>query len=153
MKSVKIKGKDYVMVDERLKEFRKNFEGYGLITNIIELDEKSVTIRAVITDKENKEIASGIAREEKSDGFINKTSYVENCETSAWGRALANLGIGIDTGVASAEEVENAIEQQTLIKAKKLNINFDKLATYLKKNKSELTTEDIEKAIEQKGGK
>jgi len=40
------------------------------------------------------------------------SSYIENCETSAWGRALANFGIGIDTAVASADEVGNAIKQQ-----------------------------------------
>ena len=48
----------------------------------------------------------------KSSSNINKTSYVENCETSAVGRALAILGIGIDTSIASANEVEDAIAQQ-----------------------------------------
>ena len=43
---------------------------------------------------------------------INKTSYVENCETSAIGRALAMLGIGIDTSIASANEVADAIAKQ-----------------------------------------
>jgi hypothetical protein len=43
---------------------------------------------------------------------INKTSYVENCETSAIGRALAMLGIGIDTSIASANEVSDAISKQ-----------------------------------------
>jgi hypothetical protein len=47
----------------------------------------------------------------KSASFINKTSFVEVCETSAWGRALANFGIGIDSQVASANEVANAIAQ------------------------------------------
>ena len=47
----------------------------------------------------------------KSASFINKTSFVEVCETSAWGRALANFGIGIDSQVASANEVVNAIAQ------------------------------------------
>jgi hypothetical protein len=47
--------------------------------------------------------------------MINKTSYVENCETSAWGRALANLGIGIETSIASSNEVEMAIAKQEVI--------------------------------------
>ena len=53
-----------------------------------------------------------------SGSFINKTSYVENCETSAWGRALANFGIGLGTSVASADEVANAIENQKSTKTK-----------------------------------
>jgi hypothetical protein len=46
--------------------------------------------------------------------MINKTSYVENCETSAWGRALACIGIGIETSIASSNEVQMAIAQQNL---------------------------------------
>jgi hypothetical protein len=53
---------------------------------------------------------------EKADSsYINKTSYVENCETSAWGRALANFAIGVDASVASADEVANAIKKESLI--------------------------------------
>ena len=44
--------------------------------------------------------------------FINKSSYVENCETSAWGRALANFGIGVDSSIASAEEVMADMSKQ-----------------------------------------
>ena len=57
-------------------------------------------------------IGSGTAEEEKGSTYINKTSYVENCETSAWGRALGCIGIGLDTSVASAEEVINAVNNQ-----------------------------------------
>ena len=59
-------------------------------------------------------MATGLAQEKENSSFINKTSFVENCETSAWGRALGNLGIGIDTAVASAEEVKNAILNQEI---------------------------------------
>ncbi len=54
----------------------------------------------------------GTAYEKEGSSFINKTSYIENCETSAVGRALGMAGIGIDTSVASFEEVANAIQQQ-----------------------------------------
>jgi hypothetical protein len=54
----------------------------------------------------------GHAYEREDSTFINKTSYIENCETSAVGRALGMLGLGIDTSVASAEEVQNAINNQ-----------------------------------------
>ena len=85
--------------------------------------------------------ASGHAEERRGSSFINKTSYVENCETSAWGRALGNFGIGLDTSVASYDEVANAIKNQTT-KAKvptnttKLKLvveddNWDKVLKYV----------------------
>jgi len=62
--------------------------------------------------EDEKPIATGTAYEKEGSTFINKTSYIENCETSAYGRCLGMCGIGIDTSIASAEEVANAIEQQ-----------------------------------------
>lgn len=114
LKTVNIKGKEYVEVNERLKFFRSDeqYKGYSLESEILELQNGVITIRAVIKDAEGVVKATGLAQEKESSSFINKTSFVENCETSAWGRALGNLGIGIDTSVASAEEVENAIENQ-----------------------------------------
>ena len=67
---------------------------------------------AIIKDDKDRVLATGLAEESKNSTFINKTSYVENAETSAWGRALGNLGIGLDTSVASADEVVNAISNQ-----------------------------------------
>lgn len=114
MKTVKIKGKEYVEVNERLKVFRSapQFEGYSLTTDIIEMENGVITIKAIIRNKEGNIVATGLAQEKEGSSNINKTSYVENCETSAWGRALGNLGIGIDTSVASYEEVQNAILNQ-----------------------------------------
>ncbi|MCQ2771082.1 MAG: hypothetical protein MJ236_04705, partial [Clostridia bacterium] len=53
-----------------------------------------------------------IPQEKESSSFINKTSFIENCETSAVGRALGFAGIGSKTSIASAEEVRNAINNQ-----------------------------------------
>jgi len=113
LKTINIKGKDYVEVNERLKYFRNNYPKYSLTTEVIEKTTDSILIKATIRDEQDREIATGIAEEIKGSTFINKTSYVENCETSAWGRALANMGIGLDTSVASAEEVQNAIANQS----------------------------------------
>lgn len=115
LKTIKIKGKDYVEVNERLRYFRENFNGYSLSTDLIHYDDSSCVIKAVITDDNGFVIASGIAHETKDSSYINKTSFVENCETSAWGRALANFGIGIKTSVASAEEVSMAIAKSNSI--------------------------------------
>lgn len=114
LKTVKIRDKEYVEVNERLKAFRSlpEYKGYSLESDIISLENGVITIKATIKDADGRIIATGLAQEKESSSFINKTSFVENCETSAWGRALGNLGIGIDTSVASAEEVENAINNQ-----------------------------------------
>lgn len=114
LKTVNIKGKEYVEVSERIKAFREmpEFKGFSLETEIVDLTDVSVVLKAIIKDAEGRTLATGIAREKNGDSFINKTSYVENCETSAWGRALGNLGIGIEGSVASALEVTNAVKQQ-----------------------------------------
>lgn len=96
LKAIDVKGKNYVMVNERLKYFREHFEGYALISDIIEITPDRVCILAKILNGNGSVKATGIAFEEKQSSYINKTSYIENCETSAWGRALANFGIGID---------------------------------------------------------
>jgi len=109
---IKIHGKDYVEVHERITEFRSKHPGYCLESQIINLDDKHCVIMANIYDENQKLIATGLAREVNGEGKVNKTSYVENCETSAWGRALGNFGIGIESAVASADEVKAAVKQQ-----------------------------------------
>lgn len=113
-KTTNIKGKEYVEVNERIKYFRESGEytGWSLSTEVVHLDENSCVIKATIANNEGYIVATGFAQEDKSSSYINKTSYVENCETSAWGRALANLGIGIDTSIASSNEVAIAIAKQ-----------------------------------------
>ena len=115
MKTINIKGKDYVMVNERIKEFREKYKGFSLISEIINLTEDMCVIKATILDADGKIVATGHAQEDRTSSMINKTSFVENCETSAWGRALGNLGIGIDESIASAEEVDMAIKKQEKI--------------------------------------
>jgi hypothetical protein len=114
-KTVNIKGKEYVPVNERIKHFRtdKNYDGYSLESEIIELTDAIITIKAIVKNAEGRVIATGFANESKNDGYINKTSYIENCETSAWGRALSNLGIGIDVSIASSDETNTAISKET----------------------------------------
>lgn len=114
MKTTNIKGKPYVMVNERLKEFRSNpaFSNWSLESEVVKLDENGCVIKAIIRNEEGDIKATGYAQEDKASSMINKTSYVENCETSAWGRALGNLGIGIDDSVASADEVAMAVKKQ-----------------------------------------
>ena len=105
--TVNIKGKDYMMVNERIKEFRAKYPNYSLESEIVNLDNDSCVIKAIVKDENQRIIATGLAREERQDktSLVNLNAYVENCETSAWGRALGNLGIGIDTAIASGDEM------------------------------------------------
>ncbi|MFW6233137.1 MAG: hypothetical protein ACOC3Z_00575 [Nanoarchaeota archaeon] len=110
--TVNIKGKEYVMVNERIKYFRKNYPTYSIVSEIVELNEKQATFKSSILNESGQVLATGHAQEKADSSFINKTSYIENAETSSWGRALANMGIGIDVSMASADEVANAINNQ-----------------------------------------
>ena len=112
MKTINIHGKNYVEVHERVKFFRENFKHHSLTTEVIEKTENSIMMQAIVKNKDGLVIATGTAEEIKDSSKVNKTSHVENCETSAWGRALANLGIGLDTAIASADEVTSAIIKQ-----------------------------------------
>lgn len=116
MKTIKIHGKDYVEVSERLKMFRtaEEFKGYSLETVIVSMTDGVCTMQAIIKDSTGRVIATGTAQEKEGSSNINKTSYIENCETSAWGRALGNLGINLDYGIASAEEVKSEPQQPTI---------------------------------------
>ena len=113
-----IKGKNYAQVHERVTGFRREFPEWVIDTNIIaELsDPHQITMKTQILDDKGKLVATGHAMEVKSDNNkqVNFTSHVENCETSAIGRALGNLGIGIENAFASADEVQNAIKTQDL---------------------------------------
>lgn len=113
-KTTNIRGKQYVEVNERIKFFRQEdeYKNWTISTEFTAMDSEMCVCKAVIADTNQRVIASGHAHEEKSSGHINKTSYVENCETSAIGRALAMMGIGIDTSIASANEVTDAIAKQ-----------------------------------------
>jgi hypothetical protein len=154
MKSIKIHGKDYVLVNDRIKEFTTNpkYNDYGLETNKT-LDEwfeytdkktgeilqdNRVEFKCIITNASGKTVSNGTARELRSSSYINKTSHIENCETSAVGRALGFLGIGIDTSIASANEVINAVNNQPEKQEDNRPwLNEDQKNAVLKSNKQE----------------
>lgn len=112
IKTTDIKGKDYAEVNQRIKAFRMVYPNGSITTEIVSLVDGVVTMKTTIKDNEGNVLSTGYAYEKENSTFINKTSFIENCETSAVGRALGMCGFGIDTSVASAEEVRNAIENQ-----------------------------------------
>jgi hypothetical protein len=114
MKSVNIKGKEYITVNERLIFFRSEpqYKGWRISEEVVSLDEKEGLFKVTIINPEGFEMAVAHAQEYRDSSYINKTSFVENGFTSALGRALGYLGIGIDTAIASADEVQTAVNNQ-----------------------------------------
>lgn len=118
---VEIHGREYKTVALRVSEFREHHPDWGIRTEIVESGEKSVVMGAAIMTPDGFIVGTGYAEENRSASQINRTSALENCETSAIGRALAACGYG-GTEYASANEVENAIHQQ---QTSKVNIPND----------------------------
>lgn len=116
LKTTDVKGKDYAEVPQRVTAFRKLYPMGSIRTDIVSLKDGVCVIKAEAWTKDDEGnsvlLGTGLAYEKEGSSFINKTSYIENCETSAVGRALGFCGIGIDTSIASAEEVLNAKENQ-----------------------------------------
>lgn len=115
-----IKGKEYAEVNQRIKAFRMVYPTGSIITDIVELENGICTIKATVKDGDNI-LGTGYAQEKEASSYINKTSYIENCETSAVGRALGMCGFGIDTSVCSAEELMNALNNQEPTKKEKVS--------------------------------
>ena len=92
---------DYETVESRLNRYAKDFPDFRVKTEIVKYSENTILIQAwVYKDAAQQELnlfhGSGLAEETRGDGFVNKTSHVENCETSAIGRALANANYSGD---------------------------------------------------------
>lgn len=111
IKTTDVKGKDYAEVNQRIKAFRMIYPQGTIQTKMASNEDGVCVFRAYVYDGDRL-LGTGTAYEQEGSTFINKTSYIENCETSAVGRALGMCGFGIDTSVASAEEVQNAIANQ-----------------------------------------
>lgn len=104
---------DYVPVAERLEKFYEKFPDGRVITHLIEhnMETGFVLMRAEVyrSPDDAQPAATGHAFEVRGDSFVNKTSYVENCETGSVGRALAMLGFEVKRGIASREEQEKTV--------------------------------------------
>lgn len=159
-KTGKIEKKEYAMVPGRVTAFRKLFPEGFIKTEIVSHDGTTVLMQAVAGYYDNGVpviLGSGFAQEVKGQGLINGTSYIENCETSAVGRALGFIGLGLDGGgICSAEELANAITAQKQMTEEVRNTPFpsggpverksklpdDPVQAYLKK-----TMADMQKAL------
>ena len=128
--------KEYNTVDQRISGFRELFPNGSIQTEIVSLDKVIETsgkesgvvlIKATAYDDNGKILATGHALEKESASYINQTSYIENCETSAIGRCLGIIGIGLTDAVASAEEIKGQIDAEQKRSDDNVNGTYDEL--------------------------
>lgn len=149
---VNIHGKEYKTVAERVDEFRKNskYDDYGILTDIISAADL-VQVKATITNSEGRVVGSGYAEEVRGSTNINKTSALENCETSAIGRALASIGLG-GTQYATANEVTDAVVNQAVIESTERLVKHNRCVadnlTSIMAVKEALANDDYDSAAE-----
>lgn len=122
-KEGEIKTTKYASVSERVLAYRKIYPNRRIETEIQEITENSIRMKAIVYNEENEILATGHAGEVKG-GVINSVSMIENCETSAVGRALGFAGFGIDGGIASEQEMQKIDEYK--MANKKVEI-YDKM--------------------------
>lgn len=123
IKTSNIQGKEYAEVNQRIKAFRSICPSGAIITEMLSCENGVCIFKATVYDEEMRILGTGTAYEKEGSSFINKTSFIENCETSAVGRALGMCGFGIDTSICSAEELQNAILNQTAHKQENVKQN------------------------------
>ena len=140
------KGKDYVEVNKRVIAFRKLCPDGTITTEIVSLENGTIIMKATVIDEAGKVLATGYAYEKEGNSLVNKTSYIENCETSAVGRALGFVGIGVKKSIASMEEVANAKLQQKdseVISKKDVTILANTIDAFNKKYPNVLDTDKL----------
>ena len=106
------RGKEYAEVPQRITAFRKLHPNGSLTSELVMYQGGVFVVKATACDENGNILGTGLAYEKEGSTFINKTSALENCETSAWGRCLAACGILGGNSICSAEELLNAKKQQ-----------------------------------------
>jgi len=110
-KAIDIKGKQYVLVSDRIIYFNETYKNGCIKTQLVSTpDADMVVVKAQVTpDASSPDRAfTGYSQATWGEGMVNKTAALENAETSAVGRALAMMGIGVIDSVASADEMNKA---------------------------------------------
>lgn len=110
-KAIIIKGKKYVLVSDRVIYFNEKYPRGSIATSLLSAPESEmVIVRATITPDASmpERFFQGMSQAVIGDGPVNKTAALENAETSAVGRSLAMMGIGVIESIASADEMNKA---------------------------------------------
>lgn len=140
--TMKMRSKDYAPVNERIKAYRKVYPTGKITTRIEERNEDGITMEAIVCDEKGEVLATGWASEKKSETGINSYKLIENCETSAIGRALGICGFGVDGSISSAEDMEKADEIKSFEIAKGISIPMKEAI-----NQAKLTINELYKKM------
>jgi len=105
-KAIDFKGKSYVLVADRVLFFNEMYPDGSITTELISAPEADTVIVKATVKPNDKQIFTGYSQATWGEGYINKTSALENAETSAVGRALAFMGIGVIESIASIDEIK-----------------------------------------------
>lgn len=113
-KAVSIKGKQYVLVSDRVLYFNENYPNGSITTELLSAPDSSrVVVKATVhllpNESTSERIFTGHSQTVVGEGMVNKTAALENAETSAVGRALAMMGIGVIESIASVDEIRKAV--------------------------------------------
>ena len=131
--------KNYAEVHQRIKAFRMVYPKGKILPEIISENEGIITFKVTIEDEIGNVLAIAHARENVKGSFINQSNAIENCETSAIGRALGMCGFGIDSSVASAEEIKNAMKKEEQpVDMVKLLADFEELIIATDTNREDI---------------
>jgi len=105
-KAIDFKGKKYVLVADRVIYFNEQYPEGSITTELVSAPEADTVIIKAIVKPNEKQTFTGYSQATWGEGYINKTSALENAETSAVGRALAFMGIGVIESIASIDEIK-----------------------------------------------
>lgn len=108
-KAIKIQGKSYVLVSDRILYFNETYPSGCITTDMVKYEDKQIIIKATVYPEWLQgRTFTGYSQSIEWQGYINKTSALENAETSAVGRALAMMGIWVIDSIASVDEINKA---------------------------------------------
>lgn len=144
IKTLPLGKKEYAEVAERVKAFRKLYPEGRILTEIVKNDDGVIIMRAMVSTEEDRTLATGYAQEKEGTSNINRFSALENCETSAVGRALGFLGLTGGGSIASYEEVSNAKLKQ---EGNKLATSTEKAGLIASARAKNLNVDEIIKAV------
>lgn len=144
IKTLPLGKKEYAEVAERVKAFRKLYPEGRILTEIVKNEDGVIIMRAMVSTEDCKMLATGYAQEKEGTSNINRFSALENCETSAVGRALGFLGLTGGGSIASYEEVSNAKLKQ---EGNKLATSTEKAGLIASARAKNLNVDEIIKAV------
>lgn len=148
-KAISIKGKNYVLVADRIIYFNEEYPNGSIEASYEMIGDMFIVKSTVIPDVANPERRfTDCSQAIIGDGMVNKTAALENASTSATGRALAMMGIGVIESIASADEMNKAAGSNGLPKATEKQLNWIRTTAQRHYN-----TDAVDEAVEDLIGK